>query len=715
MVSLSAGFVAFVVGTAVTLVVPVLLMWVVFKVFQGLFYVLGGVGRLLGGGARRVGRFVQGEVVDTLHLAGGVVTAGVILPLSLANVLIGRLAAARHYGRALEDEVMSSLVSLYRIALGHPTRLLGLGVLTEGVERKIPDLVARAPRTGSVPARKPAKAGFAGYVVQREMPAGGSGARLFVAKPTADKASELAARGYVAGSDVVIKCFDRSYGSTLPQIVRESRALEAAKRLGHVLEHSLDEERFHYVMPFVPGDDLDVVTRRLHAAGGERGLDRRALAKVLGYASDLCTTLERFHGEGLWHKDIKPTNLLVAGDRLQVVDLGLVTPLASALTLTTHGTEYFRDPELVRLAVRGVKVHEVDGVKFDIYSAGAVLFSMLENSFPAHGSLSRLTKPVPDALAWIVRRAMSDVSQRYASARAMGRDLAVLLAASDPFAVRPAELPSFTGGADEPLPRAALAAHTTGDGVRPSGTSERAPKIERHERGSNTSAVPASASTVRRTHRRRTAGAFALVAMMVCIAGGVFAVHAERQSHPMYGRSAQVMAAPHARASASSSGVRVHTFYGPNQPAVVQIESSTGAAPLDVPTEPHAGRVLVYVDPRVTEPTSTERFVQQVREIGFEPVGLGTSAEDIDWLAGVDRIIGNADLGDATTVGRLERWLALREGELAAVLWLGPGSCDGAVASHLVAPDPAARRQGSVRGQPLEATSSFETTVGAAR
>jgi len=688
MVSLSAGFVAFVVGTAVTLVVPVLLMWVVFKVFQGLFFVLGGAGRLLGGGARRVGRFVQGEVVDTLHLAGGVVTAGVILPLSLANVLIGRIAAARHYGRALEDEVMSSLVSLYRIALGHPARLLGLGVLTEGLERKIPDLVARAPRTGAVPMRKQAKAGFAGYVIQREMPAGGSGARLFVAKPSADKGRELAARGYVAGSDVVIKCFDRSFGSTLPQIVRESRALEAAKRLGHVLEHALDEERFHYVMPFVPGEDLDVVTRRLHAAAGERGLDRRALAKILGYSSDLCTTLERFHGEGLWHKDIKPTNLLVSGDRLQVVDLGLVTPLASALTLTTHGTEYFRDPELVRLAMRGVKVHEVDGVKFDIYSAGAVLFSMLENSFPAHGSLSRLTKPVPDALAWIVRRAMSDVSQRYGSARAMGRDLAVLLAAADPYSVRPAELPSFAGGADEPLPRATLAAHTSNNDARPdegAGSSARTPKAERHERKAAASAVPASAATSRRSNRRRTAGAFGLVAMMVCIVGGVHAVRTEH-SPQMYGRSAQVHARHAAPVHFGPTDVTVYTYHGTNQSPVVRTHPRHGTAPQTATTQPNAGRVLVYVDRRVTESTSTGSFVERVRASGFEPVGLGTAVEDINWLAGVDRIVGSADLGEAATVERLERWLALHEGELAAVLWLGPGSCDGAVASHLVSP-----------------------------
>ena len=47
------------------------------------------------------------------------------------------------------------------------------------------------------------------------------------------------------------------------------------------------------------------------------------------------------------------------GQRAHLVDFGLLSRLRSAMTLTTHGTEYFRDPEMVRMALRGVKVHEV--------------------------------------------------------------------------------------------------------------------------------------------------------------------------------------------------------------------------------------------------------------------------------------------------------------------------------------------------------------------
>ncbi len=652
MASLSAGFAAFVVGTVVTLVVPVLAVWLVFKLFQGLFALLGGLGRGVAGIVGHAVRFVRAMAVDALHLGGGLVTGGVLLPLSLANVLIGRLSAARHYGRAFEDEFVSSLVSLYRLALGHPVRFLGLGALTHGLERKLPDLVARAPRTGAVPARRPARPGFPGYDVVRELPAGGSGARLYLARPNAEKARELAQRGHGAPSEVVIKSFDQSFGSTLPQIVRESRALEAAKRLGHVLEHELSGDRFHYVMPFVPGDDLDVVTRRLHAAAGDAGLDRRALQKVVGYASDLCTTLERFHGEGLWHKDIKPANLLVSGDRLQVVDLGLVTPLSSALTLTTHGTEYFRDPELVRLALRGVKVHEVDGVKFDVYSAGAVLFSMLENSFPAHGSLSRLTRPVPDALAWIVRRAMGEIQQRYPSARMMGRDLAVVLAAADPFQVRPAELPSFQAHAE---PERALRAAQPHD--------SRAAEAQAAAVGS---VSPPTASTVRRRTRRGVLASLALVAMVTCIVGGGLAVVQELRLRTVHAEAlAQREHAAALRAAADAA-------------AEVQLEWHSPEAARGV------GRVLVHVDPRVSRSSAIGSFVAHVRRGGFEPIGLGTGAEEVDLAARIGRVVGAAELGDAATVTRLERWLAGAGADLSAVLWLGPGSRDGAVASVLV-------------------------------
>jgi hypothetical protein len=170
------------------------------------------------------------------------------------------------------------------------------------------------------------------------------------------------------------------------------------------------------------------------------------------YTADLLHTLDAYHQGGLWHKDVKPDNIIIHDDTAHLVDLGLVTPLRSAMTLTTHGTEYFRDPEMVRMALKGVKVHQVDGARFDIYAVGAVMYSVIENSFPAHGGLSQISRRCPDALRWIVRRAMTDYDKRYLRASDMLADLEVVRSAPDPFAVRLADLPSVRGGAAEPAP-----------------------------------------------------------------------------------------------------------------------------------------------------------------------------------------------------------------------------------------------------------------------
>jgi len=407
---------------------------------------LGLTGRAFG----RLGRFVGGEFSDAARFVGALVTAVVFLPLTLASVVIGRWSAAGHYLRASGDELASAGSCVYRFFIGRPLWLVGLSSVTEGIERRMPEVVARAPGSD----RPRGRSGrFEGYAVVGSLPPGGSGARLYIAEPDDRKRAAYEALGRHGVGQVIIKSFSLHEGSSLPQIVRESRALEAAKNIGLVLEHELTNERFYYVMPYVPGDDLSTAIRRLHEQSGAGGLDPAPMRKGLGYARDLVRTLARYHHAGLWHKDVKPDNIIVHEGRAHLVDLGLVTPLRSAMTLTTHGTEYFRDPELVRMALRGVKVHQVSGEKFDVYAAGAVLYSIIENSFPAHGGLSQISRRCPESVRWIVRRAMAEYDKRYATADEMLEDLQAVLAADDPASVTPAQLPSMKRGDDfEPAP-----------------------------------------------------------------------------------------------------------------------------------------------------------------------------------------------------------------------------------------------------------------------
>lgn len=424
-------FLAILASVLAVSVAVVAVIYVVVPVFQGIRWII-----------VNTFKFIFREIGDTLRIVGSLFTTVVFVPLVLMSIVIGRWSAAGHYGSAIKREVANIGHCAYRVCIGNPARLLGLTGLVEGLERRVPEAMAQAP-TSDKPSKRTGQ--FDGYKIIGSLRGGGSGAKIYVAEPDATKLAIFARAGRPDVDQVVIKSFSLRDGSSLPQIVRESRALEAAKKIGLVLEHDLNDQRFFYVMPYVPGEDLGVVTRRLHDASGAEGLDGRRLVEGCGYVADLVRTLDRYHRGGLWHKDVKPDNIIVSGGRAHVVDLGLVTPLASGMTLTTHGTEYFRDPEMVRLALKGVKVHEVDGAKFDIYAAGAVLYSVIENSFPAHGGLSQVTKRCPEAIRWIIRRAMTDYNTRYGSAHEMLADVQTVLAANDAYAVAPKDLPSMAG------------------------------------------------------------------------------------------------------------------------------------------------------------------------------------------------------------------------------------------------------------------------------
>ena len=396
----------------------------------------GFAGRGLGRFTVHIFDFVTGVIGDFFRLLSAIPVLFILAPMTLFSIVIGRWSAAGHFARSVQHEFAGAGAAFYRIVLSRPLRLIGLSSILEGVEHRVPNAFREAPGRDR-PGRRNR---FEGYTITGSLKGGGSGAKLYIAEPD----DELKRRRDMP-DQVVIKSFALQEGSALPQIVRESRALESARKLGAVVDHGMDDGRFWYIMPYHDGDHLGVVTRRLHEVTDGKGLSDRALREGLGYIVDLATALQSYHSEGLWHKDVKPDNIIVHGGNAHVVDLGLVTPLRSAMTLTTHGTEYFRDPELVRQALRGVKVHQVNGAKFDVFGIGAVLYFLIENDFPAHGPLSRFNRRSPDAVKWIVRRAMADYNHRYETAVDVQRDLQAVLRAADPHQVRPADLPSMRG------------------------------------------------------------------------------------------------------------------------------------------------------------------------------------------------------------------------------------------------------------------------------
>ena len=134
----------------------------------------------------------------------------------------------------------------------------------------------------------------------------------------------------------------------------------------------------HYIaMDFIDGDDL------LHI-GFRRELTFWQVMEVIDRLADV---LRLVHGRNIWHRDIKPQNVLMAKDgTIKLIDFGIasIEREHDAATETGEGlimgTPAFLSPEQ---GARG-KMGPIDG-RADLYSLGAVMYYLLTGRRPFTG------------------------------------------------------------------------------------------------------------------------------------------------------------------------------------------------------------------------------------------------------------------------------------------------------------------------------------------
>lgn len=133
---------------------------------------------------------------------------------------------------------------------------------------------------------------------------------------------------------------------------------------------------WYFVMEYIDGVDLASVLR-----AGLR-VDWRQAVEL---ASDAAAGLVAIHRAGLIHRDVKPGNLILAGDgRLCIADLGVArfveTHITPAGVDPPSGTLAYAAPETLTVGAR------VDA-RADLYSLGATLYELINARLP-HGAAS---------------------------------------------------------------------------------------------------------------------------------------------------------------------------------------------------------------------------------------------------------------------------------------------------------------------------------------
>ena len=243
------------------------------------------------------------------------------------------------------------------------------------------------------------------------------------------------ARHTLLGRDVALKTVRASLAdeSARRRLLREARHAAQLEHPGVCTIHEVGEAEGgpFIVMEYVAGRTLAEVVR-------ER---RPALEDALGYGIQVASALQHAHERGIVHRDLKSSNVMVAGDgRAIVLDFGLARRVpgadggASRETTVTQlgalaGTLSHMAPEML-LGREG-------DVRGDIWALGVLLYELVTGALPFRGRtpyettsailgepIPPMDRRVPLALRLVIERClMKRPEERYRSAGEVGAAL----------------------------------------------------------------------------------------------------------------------------------------------------------------------------------------------------------------------------------------------------------------------------------------------------
>jgi len=188
------------------------------------------------------------------------------------------------------------------------------------------------------------------------------------------KAFDPNIRRLVAIKTIRKEIIDDDRAGTL--VARFKNEAQAAGRLSHpgivaVYEYGEDEDVAYIAMEYVQSNPLREYFNR-----GTRFEERDAVSVM----AQLLDALEYAHEQGVWHRDVKPANILImTNGRLKVADFGIARIDTSNLTQTgaVMGTPGYMAPE--QYAGQSVDW------RADIFSSGVVLYQLLTGARPFSG------------------------------------------------------------------------------------------------------------------------------------------------------------------------------------------------------------------------------------------------------------------------------------------------------------------------------------------
>ncbi|CAG0937304.1 eukaryotic-like serine/threonine-protein kinase [Thermoflexales bacterium] len=194
---------------------------------------------------------------------------------------------------------------------------------------------------------------------------------------------------------VAIKVIDTRYRDNpayARRFVKEAQAVATWRHENIIQIYYADEEAglSYFAMEYIDGLDLGKFLTQ-HSAAGQC----MPYSEVLRIGRAVAQALDYAHHRGVIHRDVKPSNVILANDgRVVLTDFGLAMDMEQGSLGEVFGTARYTAPEQARRSSDAIP-------QSDLYSVGVILYEMLtgvtpfDDPSPTSMALQHMTLPPP--------------------------------------------------------------------------------------------------------------------------------------------------------------------------------------------------------------------------------------------------------------------------------------------------------------------------------
>ncbi len=173
-----------------------------------------------------------------------------------------------------------------------------------------------------------------------------------------------------------VKVIDTPFRAEADYVARFRREAQACAQLDHphivrLYRYGEVSDVLYMAMQYIEGRDLETVLEEYAAADKCFSTDR-----IQRLMTEICSALDYAHAQGVIHRDVKPSNIIIdQKDRAVLTDFGLALLVEAGTRGEIFGSPFYIAPEQAISSANAT-------TQSDLYSVGVILYEMIAGRVP---------------------------------------------------------------------------------------------------------------------------------------------------------------------------------------------------------------------------------------------------------------------------------------------------------------------------------------------